>query len=236
MGNPQDNIQRTNIIPDIISVGDDNWNVEKTRTWLIENAERDQLTGSIIPGQAYRHPDGAIMTVCSPIEGMRVFTLCSYCYRAGKASSMERHVKNCRVHLDGASTAINNNINRDHVIIDPSSPPPLNIEPSSSSPPVAAPGESSVDNPEPSLTVISRGERKKRGTKSNDEEEKRTSDANEVRGGIKSGVTISLLGSSQSSEESPPPRTTKRCGGGDGGGKGEWKGGGKKTKLNSLSS
>ncbi len=47
-----------------------------------------------------------------------------------------------------------------------------------SSPPVAtAPGESSVDNPEPPLTVISRG-RKKRGTKSNDEEEKRTSDDN----------------------------------------------------------
>jgi hypothetical protein len=110
---------------------------------------------------------------------------------------MERHIKNCRVHLDRASTAINNNINRDHVIIDPSSPPPLNIEPSSSSPPVAAPGESSVDNPEPPLTVISRGCGKKRGTKSNDEEEKRTSDANEVRGGIKSGGTISLLGSSR---------------------------------------
>ena len=84
------------------------------------------------------------------------------------------------------------------------------------------------------MTLISRGWRKKRGTKSNDEEEKRTSDANEVRGGIKSAVTISLLGSSQSSEESPPPRTTKRCGGGDGGGKGEWNGVGKKTKLNSV--
>jgi hypothetical protein len=184
MDNPQ-NIQRMNIIPDI-SVGDDNWNVEKARTWLIENAERDQLTGSIIPGQAFRHPDGTIMTVRSPIDGMRIFELCSYCYRACKASSMERHVKNCRVrvHLDGASTGINNNINRDHVIIDPSSPPPLNIEPSlsssssSSSPPVAAPGESSVDNPEPPLTLISRGWRKKRGTKSNDEEEKRTRDAN----------------------------------------------------------
>jgi hypothetical protein len=165
MDNPQ-NIQRMNIIPNI-SVGDDNWNVEKVRTWLIENAERNQLTGSIIPGQAFRHPDGTIMTVRSPIDGMRIFELCSYCYRACKASSMEQHVKNCR-----ASTAINNNINRDHVIIDPSSPPPLNIEPSLSSPPVAAPGESSVDNPEPPLTLISRGWRKKRGTKSNDKEEK----------------------------------------------------------------
>ena len=55
----------------------------------------------------------------------------------------------------------------------------------------------------------------------------------EVRGGIKSGGTISLLGSSQSSEESPPPRT-KRGGGGDGGGKGGWKGEGKKIKLNSV--
>ena len=73
---------------------------------------------------------------------------------------MERHVKNCRVHLDGASTAINNNINRDHVIIDPSSPPPVNIEPLSSPPVATAPGESSVDNPEPPLTVISRGEEK----------------------------------------------------------------------------
>jgi hypothetical protein len=51
MDNPQ-NIQRMNIIPDI-SVGDDNWNVEKARTWLIENAERDQLTGSIIPGHKH---------------------------------------------------------------------------------------------------------------------------------------------------------------------------------------
>ena len=176
MDNPQDNIQRTQtiILPDI-SVGDDNWNVEKTRTWLIENAERDQLTGSIIPGQAYRHPDGAIMTVCSPIEGMRVFTLCSYCYRACKASSMERHVKNCRVH-------------RDRAIIEPSPtstmlssirhPPPLNIKPSSSSPPVATPGESSVDNPEPPLTVSAPGGGIKRSNESNDDEEKGTSDAN----------------------------------------------------------
>jgi len=144
MDNPQ-NIQRMNIIPDI-SVGDDNWNAGKARIWLIKNAERD-LTGSIIPGQAYRHPDGTIMTVRSPTDGMRIFELCSYCYRAHKASSMERHVKNCRGYLDGASTAINNNINRDHVIIDPSSPPPDNIEPSSG--PVAAPGEFSVDSPEP---------------------------------------------------------------------------------------
>ena len=185
MDNPQ-NIQRMNIIPDI-SVGDDNWNAGKARIWLIKNAERD-LTGSIIPGQAYRHPDGTIMTVRGP--NLRIFVLCSYCYGACKASSVERHVKNCRGCLDGASTAINNNIdplsppplnnniNRDHVIIDPLSPPPLNIEMSSSSPPVAAPGESSVDNPEPPLTVISQGGRKKRSTKSNDEEEKRTSDDN----------------------------------------------------------
>ena len=171
--NPQ-NIQRMNIIPNIRE-GDDNWNAGKARTWLIKNAERDQ-TGSIIPGQAFRHPDGTIMTVRSP--NLRIFVLCSYCYGACKASSMERHVKNCRGYLDGASTAINNNINRDHVIIDPLSPPPLNIEMSSSSPPVAAPGESSVDNPEPPLTVISQGGRKKRSTKSNDEEEKRTSDDN----------------------------------------------------------
>ena len=165
-----------NIIPNIRE-GDDNWNAGKVRTWLIKNAERD-LTGSIVPGQTYRHPDGTIMTVRSPTVDMRIFVLCTYCYRACKASSMERHVRNCRVHLDGASTAINNNINRDHVIIDPSSPPPLNIELSSSSPPAAAPGESSVDNPEPPLTVISQGGRKKRSTKSNDEEEKRTSDDN----------------------------------------------------------
>ena len=132
-----------NIIPNIRE-GDDNWNAGKARTWLIKNAERDQ-TGSIIPGQAFRHPDGTIMTVRSP--NLRIFVLCSYCYGACKASSMERHVKNCRGYLDGASTAINNNINRDHVIIDPSSPPPDNIEPSSG--PVAAPGEFSVDSPEP---------------------------------------------------------------------------------------
>jgi len=135
--------------------------VERAKTWLIDNAERDQLTGSIIPGQAFRHPDGTIMTVRSPIDGMRIFELCSYCYSASKPSSMDKHVKNCRVYLDGASKAINNNINSDHVIIDPSSPPPLNIELSLSSPPVAAPGESSVDNPEPPLTVISQGGRKK---------------------------------------------------------------------------
>ena len=159
MDNPQ-NIQRMNISPDI-SVGDDNWNVMKAKTWLIANAKRDQLTGSIIPGQAFRHPDGTIMTVRSPIDGMRIFELCSYCYGAMKASSMERHVKNCPVHLAGASTAINNNINRDHVIIDPSSPP-------------AAPGESSVDNPEPPLTVsASGGIPKRRNTKSNAKGEKK---------------------------------------------------------------
>ena len=127
MDNPQ-NIQQMNISPDI-SVGDDNWNVMKAKTWLIANAERDQLTGNVIPGQAFCHPNGTIMTVRSPIDGMRIFELCSYCYCACKASSMERHVKNCRVYLDGASTAINNNINRDQVIIvDQSSPPPLMVK------------------------------------------------------------------------------------------------------------
>jgi hypothetical protein len=71
MDNPQ-NIQGMNISPDI-SVGDDNWNAMKAKTWLIANAKRDQLTGSIIPGQAFRHPDGTIMTVRSPIDGMRNF-------------------------------------------------------------------------------------------------------------------------------------------------------------------
>jgi hypothetical protein len=93
--NPPETMQRMNIPPDI-SVGDDNWDVMTAKRWLIANAERDQLTGSIIPGQAFRHPDGTIMTVRSPIDGMRIFELCSYCYCACKASSMERHVKNCR--------------------------------------------------------------------------------------------------------------------------------------------
>ena len=152
------------------------------KLWLIANAKRDQLTGSIIPGQAFRHPDGTIMTVRSPIDGMRIFELCSYCYCAMKASSMERHVKNCPVHLDGASTAINNNINRDHVIIDPSSPP-------------AAPGESSVDNPEPPLTVsASGGSRKRRNIKSNAKgEKKRKGNAAESTKTPSESLTVSTI-------------------------------------------
>jgi hypothetical protein len=55
-------IQRINISPGI-SVGNDNWNAEKARTWIIRNAEQDQSTGRIIPGQTFHHPDAkTIMT------------------------------------------------------------------------------------------------------------------------------------------------------------------------------
>jgi len=89
----------------------------------MQNAKKDE-SGRLIPGQIIRHPDGkTIMTTSSPNDGMRIFDICTGCYRACKPRNRERHSCAGAFFLVGASKAINDNINSNNVIIEPSPPP-----------------------------------------------------------------------------------------------------------------